>query len=665
MKRCLRATDRLKPKTVRIEPEEKYTPHYRDYLQELVENAQKSRAFKAQSEEPASAFGLIDPHQADVYIRHHKSWHRQLEEYLQRPETETGAALIMTIKAGGKTRVDLPTLKPHQPGRYKIRVRAAMYPEADVRFHYLEFAKFKNRTSQHLGWRKVKASLDSPEIIEFEYVHEPGKSANIRIHQRSHQDRGDKALWSRAQSANGVGLPPGIWIDWVEVSGPTPVRGPILAKRRVFPQRAKGQSEDDYVQRTLVSFAERAFRGKQPTDAFTSKLNEQVRFHRESGKTLQSSLLEAMALVLASPEFLYMINDGIEEDSKRLSGEELAVRLSYLLWSEPPDDQLLDSARGGHLSDAVTLRAQTDRLLADPRAMRFVTDFTHQWLQMDRLGMFQFNGLLFPTFDNAVRECARQEIFQSVKHLLDHRLPLGNLLRADYVMVNDVMADFYGIPGVEGHGFQRVATPSDSPRGGLLGTAAVAAMGSDGLRPSPVERGAWVLRHLLHDPPAPAPPNVPQLSRLEGEPRSARTLQKLHQEEPQCAQCHRKIDPLGYGLDNFAADGLWREEEQIVTGKIREIKPHQIVSFDINTAGTMPWGEAFTDYFDLRNKIASKHDEFTRGFVEDVIAYGLGRPYGFTDEPLADEMMEQARGNGYTIQSIVHALVQSKAFQNK
>ena len=174
-----------------------------------------------------------------------------------------------------------------------------------------------------------------------------------------------------------------------------------------------------------------------------------------------------------------------------------------------------------------------------------------------------------------------------------------------------------------------------------------------------------MLRHLLHDPPAPAPPNVPQLSRLEGEPRSARELQRLHQEEPQCAQCHRKIDPIGYGLENFSAAGLWRETEDIVKGKLKEISPHRTISFEIDPSGQLPSGEKFANFNELRSLVAKRQDAFTRGFVEELIAFGLGRPFGFTDEELAETMMRMARSNEYRMDAIIHALVQSKTFQSK
>jgi hypothetical protein len=247
--------------------------------------------------------------------------------------------------------------------------------------------------------------------------------------------------------------------------------------------------------------------------------------------------------------------------------------------------------------------------------------------------------------------------------MLDENRPLSDLLNPDYVVINDLMADYYGIEGVQGSDFQKVAIPQGSPRGGLLAMAAILAMGSDGTRSSPVERGAWVMRKILDNPPPPAPANVPQLSRLVGKLLSPREIQQAHMEEPQCAQCHRKIDPIGFGMQNFDAAGKWRDKitlqqtagKRVIKKKAVQIDPH----------GQLPDGSPFENFLQLRDQIAVKNDQFARGFSEALIEYALGRPYGFSDEGLRERMISQAEKNDGSIREYIMALVQSKKFRTK
>ena len=270
---------------------------------------------------------------------------------------------------------------------------------------------------------------------------------------------------------------------------------------------------------------------------------------------------------------------------------------------------------------------------------------------------------MYPEFDDSIKIAARDEVFHTINVLIQEKLPIGSLLKSDFVVINDLLADFYDIEGVEGHQFRKVKVPPESPRGGLLGTVAVMAMGSDGERSSPVERGAWVMRKLLNDPPPPAPANVPQLSRFADDLLPARDLQIAHMEEPQCAQCHRKIDPIGYGLQNFNAVGKWRELERVETDskKVKEkVKYHPI-----DPSGILPNKTPFSNYFELRDQIAKHEDAFARGFTEALIEYGLGRPYGFTDYDLAEEILASSRHQEYDASAFIHALVQSQQFKQK
>jgi len=193
----------------------------------------------------------------------------------------------------------------------------------------------------------------------------------------------------------------------------------------------------------------------------------------------------------------------------------------------------------------------------------------------------------------------------------------------------------------------------------LLGMAAILAMGSNGERTSPVERGAWVLRKILHNPPPPAPPNVPQITRLENKLLNTRERLLAHQEEPQCLQCHRKIDFIGFGLENFNAAGKWRTEE---TYEKRGVGKK---TWPIDPRGHFYNGPAFQDYFQLRDLIAAKSDEFARGFTEALIEYALGRPYGFTDAALADDVVKRAKAKGFAMKEFFVALASSKEFHCK
>jgi hypothetical protein len=302
-------------------------------------------------------------------------------------------------------------------------------------------------------------------------------------------------------------------------------------------------------------------------------------------------------------------------------------------------------------------------MLDDPKAWEFVRGFAYQWLSMERLDFFQFNYRLYPEFDDSVKLAARDEVFHTIHTSLRDNLSFMALLKSDFVVINDLLADYYGIEGVRGSDFRRVKVPVGMPRGGFLGMAAILAMGSDGERSSPVERGAWVMRKLLHAPPPPAPPNVPQLSRLAGKLLPARDLQRAHMEEPQCAQCHRKIDPIGYGLENFNAVGLWRDEEYTELAKNNRVIRSKV--FPIDAAGTLPDGTKFQDFFQLRDAVARHEEAFARGLIERLIEYALGRPFGFSDEDLAGELLANAKKTDFKLRSVIQALVASPPFHTK
>jgi hypothetical protein len=278
-------------------------------------------------------------------------------------------------------------------------------------------------------------------------------------------------------------------------------------------------------------------------------------------------------------------------------------------------------------------------------------------LGLSRLDFFQFSSKLYPDFDLPTKAAAKDEVIGTFAHLLRKRGSLKSLLKSDSVYINGLLATYYKIPGVVGDAFQEVAVPPESPRGGLLGMAAILAMGSNGEQTSPVERGAWVLRKLLHDPPPPAPANVPQLNRLATKLLTTRERIAAHQEDAQCAQCHRKIDPVGFGLENFDAVGRWR------TLDLRPGVPPDQQSID--PSGAFFKGAAFQNYFEMRDLIAARPEVFAKGFTEALIEFGMGRPFGFSDEGLAAEIVSKAASKDFEICEFIQALVSSKTFHSK
>ena len=632
---------------------------------QLLSRHQLAEAWRNSEGRPPTEFGYIDASRVKFEEGQYQKNFPVLDAYLNFPPTRSG--VVFTSSQAGAM-VDYCSLPENAPsGEYLVRVRTGRMPGASPERSYIEFGNSDpgSRTGEMTvrGYHKVTGTYEQPQIIEFPLTIRNTKERKIGIRDRQPNSRDAARARFKAARKKGQNLPdPAIWVDWVEVIGPINRNRTNKCFDRLFPND-KVDDEQQRARNILSSFAVRAFRAKQPSDAYLNRLVSLYEQERASGATFKRALVTPLSVILASPSFLYLQEPNATSKRRELSDRELAVRLSYLLWSAPPDQRLLYLASKGKLTKPLILRQETERLLADPRSMEFVRSFTHQWLQLERLDFFQFNFQLYPQFDESLKMAAREEVFQTVNTILRQGESLGQLLKWDHIVANELLADYYGLPGKTGHQFERIPVPDNSPRGGLLGMAAILAMGSDGERASPVERGAWVLRKVLHNPPPPAPPNVPQLSRLSGKSLSARELQTAHMEAPQCAQCHRKIDPIGFGLHNFDATGRWREEENASrksNKNTKKSKPHAI-----DPSGVLPSGQHFSNFFELRDQIAKHEQDFARGFCESLIAYGLGRPYGFSDRILVDEILEQAGPGGNQMSSFIHALVQSQAFRQK
>jgi hypothetical protein len=602
---------------------------------------------------PPQAFGFQDGQKAFSDEIVYRNYFPYYADYQKLPARDTGAWLLFYL-AYRETYVSAGEKWP--PGRYTLRMRVAANDAAPKERRFIEIGqRGEDPVSDFtvLGAHQVTGTLAEPQIIEMPVEVTPNGKREFALREKRPNSRtAEVRSYHDEFEKTGHGPVPAIWVDWFEIEGPLPPPSPAVS--------LTAPSRDRNGARAVIErFAERAFRGKQPPTEYLDRLVAVFDKRVAMGDSFEDALKEPLSVVLASPSFLYLSEPSSNEGHRRLNGFELASRLSYFLWSAPPDDELLGLAQNGELLQPAVLSAQVDRLIADPRSAQFVAGFTHQWLSMDRLDFFQFDFKLHRGFDDSTKAAAREEVYQTLGCLLRENLGLGHLLKSDFVVINGLLATYYGIEGVTGDEFRKVTVPANSPRGGLLGMAAILAMGGNGQYTSPVERGAWVLRKLVHDPPPPAPPNVPQLARLDGKILDVRQRLDAHQEEPQCASCHRKIDPIGFGLENFDAAGLWRTEDTF------QPKGSAAHTWPVNPADAFYKGPSFHDFFELREIIASKSDAFAHGFTEALIEYALGRPYGFSDQDLAANIVDRAKDKNYAVREFIHGLVSSDAFRSK
>ncbi|NQW48745.1 MAG: DUF1592 domain-containing protein, partial [Planctomycetes bacterium] len=342
------------------------------------------------------------------------------------------------------------------PGDYVLRIRLAATDESPAERRFIEFGR-RHQEYVMEGSRQVTGTLASPQILEIPISISTDGVRGFWIYEKGIHDTNEKAhkFFFDAHGKNGVGPPFAIWIDWIEAEGPLNadrLAPPALAELLTVPAAntpgtTKASAEED-IRGVLERFATRAFRGRQPTQEYLDRLVAIFKKHRDAGKPFRAAVQEPLAIVLSSPHFLYLAEPVGEQNAKQarrpLDDLELASRLSYFLWSSPPDDTLLEAARAGDLQKPAGRSAQVDRMLADARSREFVAAFTHQWLGLDRLDFFQFNDKLYPDFDLATKAVSKQEIFETIGLLIRENLSLKNLLKSDFVVANGVLAQYYG-----------------------------------------------------------------------------------------------------------------------------------------------------------------------------------------------------------------------------
>ncbi|OYW77138.1 MAG: hypothetical protein B7Z37_05720 [Verrucomicrobia bacterium 12-59-8] len=604
-------------------------------------------------------------------------WLKYHQYYVAQPAVDKGAYLGTQTRHPAELNVNyIELLVPFDwpVGEYLVRVCVGATKDAPPERRFLDFGIYA-RTGRVMATHEITGTIEAPQVIEIPLTltrsNMTRENRLLFVREKGSWDTNEEGGRKRAEAVklNGIGPELTLWVDWIEVERVPKTDKPkppgIAALSIALDDKSPAPATAE-LRTALERFATEAFRGAAPPANYIDRLLSLYDVRRKAGDKHSAALKETLAVVLSSPMYLYLAEPSPDEKRRPLTGMELATRLSYFLWSAPPDAPLRDLAQQGELQKPEVLAAQTERLLNDPRSADFLEAFTHQWLGLDRIDFFEVNRSLYPRFDTGTKVAAKGEIHETMAYIMRTNASLRDLLKSNYVMINRVLAHYYGIPGVKGNGYEKVSLPKDSPRGGLLGMAAIHFMGGNGERTSPVERGAWVLRKLLHDPPPPAPANVPAITRLAGKVLTTHERLLAHQEDPQCASCHRKIDPVGFGLENFDAAGQWRTEDSYMAIDANgKPDPKSKKTWTIEAAAALYKGPAFKDFLGLRDIIASKSDAFARSFSEALIEFALGRPPGFRDEPLIAGMIQQAGKKDLVIREFIQALIASQEFHTK
>ena len=560
---------------------------------------------------------------------------------------------------------------PQERGFYRFRISASAFQSAGKPVTYRVTAGNTrlNGLSGLVGY--FDAPPDAPKIVEFVRYIEPRTTIAILPYGLGHANTISKI---GAEKWDG----PGLAIQFVDVEGPLNSSWPPPSHRGLFgdlkqvkapaynfSNRVEVSSEKpkEDAERILRRFATKAFR-RPVTDAdvkpyleiVTAKLNDKYSF--------ELAMRAALKGILLAPDFLFL-----RETPGKLDDYALASRLSYFLWSTMPDDELFAAAASKKLHEPAELRKQVERMLVDPKAQAFTTNFVGQWLALREIDATEPSHILYPEFDHLLKVSMIRETELFFDELLKHDLSVTNFTSSDFTMLNGRLAKHYGIPGPAGWEFQNVSLPPESRRGGVLTMAAVLKVTSNGTTTSPVMRGAWVLDRILGTPPAPPPDNV---SAIDPDIRGATTIREQlakHRATQACGSCHAKIDPPGFALESFDCIGGLRDRYRVTgSGESVVIDGRRMayhIGKKVDPSDVTEDGKKFADVTEFKRLLLADKDRLARAVATKLVTYGTGAAPTPVDRAEIDAIVGKIRERDYGLKSLVHEIVQSELFRSK
>ncbi len=568
---------------------------------------------------------------------------------------------------------------PEHSGLYKLRIQASgVRPPGGQPAHLSIGTKTGEENVDGIIEFDITAPEDKPQVYEFSVFLEMPTDLHFCVVATDGVDRRGGAAFRNAIASRGYifthssetallnpnapqmfdgegnGIFSTVLLDWIEWEGPLVTEEEKSRRNGVLPPDG---ATAEVVAEHLQRFAERAWRRPvkmAELEGFLKSYNADL----EAGSEASDAWRGVMLRVLTSRHFIYLV-EGEPTAREQLTESELASRLSYFLWSSMPDDGLFAAASGGKLNGD-QLGKEVDRMLTDERLNRFIDDFSRQWLQLHRVGMFPPDKKLYATYDDWLESSMRSEPVEFFREMLTQNLPIDGFIDSDWTMVNARLCDFYGLPEPKSDRFQRVSLKPEDRRGGLLTMGAVLGLTSDGTRHRPVHRGVWLSETIFNKTPPPPPANVDPIEPIppEGDKVTVRKRLEVHATNANCASCHSRIDPLGFAWENYDAIGQWRDREMVPKGKGDD--PF------VDASGVMPDGRrTFEGGDEFKQHLLKDRDKVARAFIEHLCTYALRRVLTVDDQDDLQLIENEAKKNDYRVKDIVRAVALSDLIQKR
>lgn len=567
---------------------------------------------------------------------------------------------------------------PEASGLYRARLQASGIRPLNGQIAHLRIGeRIAEASNGGLVELDLLAPEDEPEVVEFEVFLEMPVSLDFHVVATEGIDRrkgghyrnalsGSNYLFTHSSETTllnptapkmfdeeGNGIYPMVLLDWIEWEGPIVTEAEKEKRKGILPPEG---ADREQIATQLRKFARRAWRRPVTREELQPYLAA-YQAERAAGEAMAPAYRVALLGLLTSRHFTYLV-EGDLAPRESLHDFELASRLSYFLWSSMPDEALLEAAAKGHLTTD-RLAGEVDRMLADHKITRFIEDFPRQWLQLHRLGQFPPDPVLYPNYDVWLEASMRDEVTRYFAEVFTGNESIEAFLQSDWTMANPRLCQFYGLPETKASGFQRVSLKANDHRGGLLTMGAILGLSSDGTRHRPVHRGVWVSEAIFGKTPPPPPANVDPIAPNPPDSPKATIRERIeaHAQDPNCAACHRKIDPLGLAFDQYDAIGQWRTRERVEKG-LGDDPP-------VDASGVMPDGRAFRDVAEFKEFIAADRERFLQAFVEHLCTYALRRVLTIDDREDLQTIVQSARNQQYQLKDIVREVALSDLLKQR